>query len=255
MLQKSIKFFAVILIVMIAMTGTLSAKSEMKKETRFQIGFGLIVNTSNLLGLIESVKMYNAMVNGATYNYPGLTQEQQDAMNKINGAMQRALLVANILGGMEYGLQMRILWQIMMIETDLTVLPLDGSYNGRLDMVLSVMGGIKAPFFIMPYLLAGVDFTFSFYPNQFASLENWKDRWAATDNFAFRPGLNIKAGLDLKFPNFSIGGYYQYTIKDFQEFTLWYEKLKEANISASDAAGMIFGAQSRFGIAVSLYIP
>ena len=116
------------------------------------------------------------------------------------------------------------------------------------------MVGIRCPFFIMPYLIAGPTFTFSFYPEQFTQVENWKGDWAATDNFAFRPGLNTRAGLDFKFRGWSIGAYYQYTIKDFQEFGSWFWHLTNAGYSQADAVGKIFGAQSRFGASMCFYI-
>ena len=98
------------------------------------------------------------------------------------------------------------------------------------------------------------NFTFSFYPSEFTKLENWKGRWAATDNFAFRPGINLRAGLDFKFKGFSIGAYYQYTIKDFQEFTGWYYAIVSEGLTQQQAAGMIFGAQSRFGASLCWYV-
>ncbi len=253
MKQNKIKIFAIIFLLVLVLSSSVFAKSQKRDEKRFQIGFGAIISTSNLLGLIESAKMAQAIKDNNDYDYPGITEEEKAALQSLNGAMQRAILVANILGAMEYGVQLRILWHILMVETDLVLLPFDGSYNGRLDFSWAVMAGIRCPFFIMPYFLAGVNFTFSFYPKEFTEKENWKGDWAATDNFVFRPGLNLRAGLDLKFKNFSIGGYYQYSIKDFQEFSLWYNKIVDEGINKSDAVGMILGSQSRFGVALCFY--
>ena len=232
----------------------LNCNCQKGDEKRFQLGFGGVVSTSNILGLIESAKMFKSIKSGNDYDYPGISPEEQQALKDLDGAMQRAILVANILGAMEYGLQFRILWHVLMVEADLFVLPFDGSYNGRVDLLFTAMAGVRAPFWIMPYLLCGANFTFSFYPKEFATVENWKGDWAATENFCFRPGLNVRVGLDIKFKSFSIGGYYQYCIKDFQEFSNWFEDLKASNVTPAAAAGMIFGSQSRFGVALCWYI-
>lgn len=248
------KILGVIIILVLVLSVSIHAKSQKRDEKRFQLGFGAIVSTGNLLGIIESVKMSQAIQSGNDYDYPGISKEESEALNNLDGAMQRAILVANILGSMEYGFQFRLLWNILMVEADLFVLPFDGSYNGRVDMLLQVMAGVRAPFWIMPYIIGGANFTFSFYPGQFTTLENWKGRWAATDNFAFRPGFNLRTGLDFKFKGFSIGAYYQYTVKDVQEYTLWYDAIVNAGIAPNKAVGMIFGAQSRFGVSLCWYI-
>ena len=229
-------------------------KNSKYNENRLQFGFGVMVSTGNLLGMIESVRMYNSIKSDTDYDYPGLSDEDKESLQELEGSMQRAILIANIFGSMEYGLQLRILWRALIIETDLVLTPYDGSYNGRMDFTWPIMVGVRAPFFIMPYIMAGVNFTFSFYPDEFVSKENWKGDWAATDNFVFRPGLSTRAGLDFKFKKFSLGAYYQYTIKDFEEFTAWYGELTSEGVSSSDAVVKIFGAQSRFGITLCWYL-
>lgn len=230
------------------------AKTKKEDEQRFQLGMGITLSSCNLLNLIEDAKLYESIKNDTDYSFTGLDEDEQEALNEISGAMKRAILVANILGGMEYGLQFRILYKIMLFETDVTLLPFDGSYNGRIDLLLSPMIGVRAPFFIMPYIITGVCFTFQFYPSEFTSKEEWKGDWAATNNFAFRPGLNTRIGLDLKIKGFSIGAYYQWTVKDFQEFTSWYWHIVDTGYSGVEAGWKIFAAQSRFGIAISLYV-
>lgn len=254
MSKRIIKVIGIFLLLMFLLSTSIFAKSQKRDEKRFQLGFGAIVSTSNILGMIESVKMARAIQTDTNYAYPGISDEEAAALNELDGAMQRAILVANILGAMEYGFQFRLLWHVLMVEADLFVLPFDGSYNGRVDMLVLAMAGVRAPFWIMPYLIGGVNFTFSFYPNEFATIENWKDRYAATDNFAFRPGMVWRAGLDFKFKGFSIGAYYQYTVKDFQEYTNWYNAIVSEGIPKERAAGMIFGAQSRFGASLCWYI-
>lgn len=246
------KLFLVLLLIGILMM-PLFGKNK-PDEMNFQLGIGGLISTSNLLGLIESVKLYNAMVNDQDYEYPGVTEEQQEALKNINGSMARAIMVANILGAMEYGLSARILWNVLIAEVDLFFLPFDGSYNGRLDFMAVPLIGVRSPWFIQLYAMAGVPFVFSFYPDKLTQIENWRTRWAATDNFAFRIGLMIRLGLDLKFKTFSIGGYYQYTIKDFEEFTAWHNAFRDIGVTPADAAGKIFAAQSRFGIAISFYL-
>lgn len=253
MIRRLYKIFwlAVILILLVSTFTFAKTKNSLADELRFQISLGPIISTGNLLGLIESVKMYNAIKDNTFYDYPGLTDAQKQSFKNLNGAMQRAVLVANILGSMEYGIHARFMWHMLMSEVDVVLLPFDGSYNGRLDFSVQPMIGIRAPFFIMPYLIIGPLFTFSFYPEEMTKIENWKGNWASTDNFAFRPGLITRVGLDIKFKTFAIGGYYQYTIKDFQEFSLWYQDLITGGFTPSDAAGKIFGAQSRFGVVLS----
>ena len=115
------------------------------------------------------------------------------------------------------------------------------------------MIGVRGPFFIMPYIIGGLAFTFSFYPSEYTSIEEWKGDWAATSNFAFRPGINTRIGLDLKFPKLSIGAYYQWTVKDFQEFSSWYWHIMNVGYSNAEAIGKIIAGQSRFGISICLY--
>lgn len=240
-------------------------------EKRFQVGLGGQISSSNMLNFINNIRIFNALDslnNGGTYE--DLSPEQKAVTSKeqyyklrdLGSAFQKTLFIANILATMDYSFQLRLLWKILIIETDLTLLPFNGSYNGRLDLMLTVNGGIRAPFWIMPYLMGGVNFTFQFYPDEVYKIEKWKSDWGAFKNFVFRPGINVRAGLDIKFRVFSIGAYYQYTIKDFEEFTDWLGILKSALITSGEsaeaagvkAAGMVLGAQSRFGINFCWYL-
>lgn len=248
-MKRTILLIAIFLIIFSSLIYSKSKNDEMK----FKFGIGGYISTSNLLGLIEDIKMYEAIKNDTDYEYPGLTDEQKEAFNNLSEGMRRAILVANILGGMEYGLHARILWKALISELDLVLLPFDGSYNGRLDFCIIPMIGIRAPFFIMPYIMLGPTFTFSFYPEEFAKFEEWKSNYAATSNFAFRPGINTRLGVDLKLGNFAIGGYYQHTVKDFQEFTSWYWHLA-ASFGSAEAVGRILASQSRFGVVITFYI-
>jgi hypothetical protein len=246
----SLLFIVIILILPFSLT----AKTKQSDESRFQLGFGVMVSTSNLLGLIQSVKMSSDIKDS------GLTPEQISAFNSLPDSMKRSIYVSNILGSMEYGVVGRILWSALMLESDVLILPFDGAYNGRLDLVWTGNVGVRAPFWIMPYLSAGANFTFSWYPSSVASVDPWKSRWGSIGNFAWRPGINARAGLDFKFKHFSIGAYYQYTIKDFEEFTGWTTQLTEnirANTGVQDVglqvAGMVIAAQSRFGVSLVWY--
>lgn len=251
---KQIKNKLLLIIVLIILVQfVIFPETKKFNEQKLQFGFGFMVSTCNLLNLIESAKIYDAIKNDTDYNFPGVDEEEQEALLKLNGGMKRAILVANILGGMEYGAQFRILYKIMIFETDIILLPFDGSYNGRLDLLLTPMIGVRAPFYIMPYFISGLALTFSFYPSEFTSIEEWKGNWAATTNFAFRPGIITRLGLDLKIEGFSIGAYYQWTVKDFQEFGSWYWHIMNAGYSSSSAVGRILAAQSRFGISICLY--
>ncbi|OHD18248.1 MAG: hypothetical protein A2Y34_09275 [Spirochaetes bacterium GWC1_27_15] len=252
--MKKILIFCLLIVCLI------SAFSKTKKsdEKRFQIGFGGMVSTSNLMGMIENTKLYQAIENGSQYDYPGLDTEQSKAINNLAKNMGRAILVANILGGLEYGFEARLLWNALMLESDLIFLPFDASYNGRMDFVVTTNIGIRAPFWIMPYITAGANFTFSWYPENVTKIDKWKS-WGVFNNFVWRPGVNLRCGLDLKFRHFSIGAYYQYTIKDFDEFVGWWQTLsdnlynKGLKNAAEQAAGLIFASQSRFGISMVFY--
>jgi len=232
------------------------AKSDIdlkKMLLGFKFGIGFSVQSPNMLGLIESAKMYEAINSGGSYDYPGLTDEQKNALKSLDVGMQTAIITANILAGLEYGLKFRIMYHVLIADADLTFLPFDGSYNGRIDLGLSLNAGIRAPFFIQPYLMAGVLFNFSFYPDEFWKVEEWKSNYAGFKNFLFRPGMQFRLGLDLNFIGFTIGVHYQYAIKDFDEFTLYYNSLASIS-SPSDAATKIFCYQSKVGFDMVWYL-
>lgn len=251
------KTLCVFVLLFVCIICNLSAKTKKSDEGRFQMGFGVMVSSSNLMSLIETVKMYQAREKGEVYKYPGLSDEDSEKLNSIAANMNRAILVANILGGLEYGANFRILWKALMLDSNIVLLPFDGSYNGRFDFLVNANIGIRAPFWIMPYLSAGINFTFSWYPENVTNIDSWKT-WGVFNNFVFRPGINARAGLDIKFRHFSIGAYYQYTIKDFDEFGVWYNNLKDSMAgdpeAQNKAIGLVLGAQSRFGACISWYV-
>lgn len=224
------------------------------REQRIQFGFGGTIATGNFLSFIETCRMIYHAENGVDYSFPGTSKQEFQHYNELSKNMQRAIWTANLFGSLEYNFQTRLLWNFFMAHADLGFIPMESSYNGRFDFALSVNAGIRAPFFIQPYLTAGVNFTFSFYPDKVANIENWKTKsgYGIIDNFAFRPGVNFVGGLDIKFSRFSIGVFYKYTISDFAEFSHWYEELTSKG--AENAAGMIFGSQSRVGIAAIFYL-
>lgn len=257
-MKKRSKILLVVVLFILITTTIVFGRSKKSNEKRFQLGFGFTVSTNNLLGLIEDVRMTQAIDSGSSYDYPGLSTTQKAALNDIDVGMRRAIMIANILGGMEYGLQMRILWSALMMEMNLNVIPLDGSYNGRLDLRFQFGIGLRAPFFIMPYILVGATANFSFYPGEVQQIEDWRTYF--TNNFALSPGIDAKIGLDLKFKKWSIGAYYLYSIRDFKEFTDWWGELWN-NLSSGDtqaaqnqAWGMIVAAQSKFGASLCFYL-
>jgi len=223
---------------------------------KFHLGFGLTATTGNLLGLIENARLYDALYNNKPYDYPGLTAEQRDAVMKLNKGMVRTLIVANVFASLEYGLRTRIMFHAFMSDIDLVFLPNDGTYNGRFDFELVPAVGVRLPWFIMPYITAGPTFTFSFYPDKVANVENWKTKagYGIYENFAFRVGLNIKTGVDLNFRRVMVGVFYQYEVKDFAEFTDFYYTILDGGFTPAEAAGMVFGYQSRFGISLVINI-
>jgi hypothetical protein len=223
---------------------------------KVHLGFGITATTGNLLGLIENARLYNALYNNQEYNYPGLTESEKTAVKNLNKGMLNTLIAANILATMEYGLRTRIMFHAFISDIDLVFLPCDGTFNGRFDFQIVPTFGIRAPWFIMPYLTAGPSFTFSFYPGKVADIENWKTKtgYGVADNFVFRPGLNIKTGIDINFRRFTIGAFYQYEIKDFAEFTDYYNAIIANGFTSSEAATKIFGYQSRFGVSIAINI-
>lgn len=244
---------------------SLFGKTTKTNELRFQLGFGGFVNTSNLMGLIENAKMIEKINNSSSNpDIYGLTDEQKEAFGKISNGMQTAVIVANMLGGFEYGLKLRMLWHVIIADVDFNILPLDGSYNGRFDMMLSANLGVRAPFWIMPYATMGATFTFSFYspnvdfsnPDTYKNADAWKNyAYGAFKNFVFRPGINTRLGLEFKFKGFSIGGYYQWTVKDFDEFKGFYlELVNNVGRDQASAVGTILGYQSRFGLDFVFYL-
>ena len=228
-------------------------------EKRFQIGFGFNITTSNLLSLIDNVKMGQALTNlDSGKSYEDLTPEEKILMSKeqfehfknLSQNARNGLLVANIFGSMEYAFKLRFLWKILMIETDFSLVPYNGFYNGRFDFGITANGGVRLPYVVMPYITGGINLSFHFYPDAVYKIEPWKARWGSYENFAFRFGLNIKGGLDFKFKIFSIGIYYQWVVKDFQEFSDWFSEITnnlknagepEQNAQAK-ASGMILAS-------------
>jgi hypothetical protein len=245
------KILVISIVFVLAISVLTFAKTKKSDESRFQLGFGVMVSTSNLYGLIQNVQMSNNQ-------YAGLTSEQVAALESLPETTKRSIYIANILGGMEYAVSMRLLWSALMIESDLVLLPFDNSTNGRLDFLVNANIGVRAPFWIMPYITAGPTFTFSWYPSNVkdVTVESWKSAWGSVGNFVWRPGLNARAGLDFKFRHFSIGAYYQYTIKDFQEFANMADYLV-SNTTIKElpqAVGMVFASQSRFGLQLVWYL-
>lgn len=256
------KNFIIIIGLIFLLAFSANAKTKKKYELKkLQFGFGGTIATGNLLGLIENVRMMSSLSAGDEYSYPGMSDEQSAALEDMAVSMRRAIMVANILGSMEYGLQFRILKHAFIFHSDLIFLPFEGSYNGKIDLLLSVNAGIRAPFFIMPYITAGLNFSFSFYPDKVVYVDTWKKDagYGVVENFVWRPGMNTIVGLDIKFKKFSFGVYYKYTIKDFNEFGHWFgalvNDLEESTSAARErAAGMVFGSQSRFGITFTRYL-
>lgn len=187
-----------------------------------------------------------------------MSKEQFGHLKSLSANIRSGILIANIFGGMEYAFQLRFLWRILMIETDFLLVPYNGFYNGRFDFGINANGGVRLPFVVMPYITGGINLSFHFYPDAVYKIEPWKARWGCYENFAFRLGVNIKGGLDFKFKVFSFGFYYQWIVKDFQEFLRLVGEIvnnlknsgeKEGEAQAK-AFRMIFGAQSRFGVSI-----
>ena len=72
----------------------------------------------------------------------------------------------NVFKSLQYGLQFRLLYKIFMGESDLLFLPTNG-INGGMNITFTPMIGIRAPFIVMPYLVAGPAFTYGFNIDKF----------------------------------------------------------------------------------------
>jgi hypothetical protein len=258
MVNKKISIVIMLFILSLSFTWSETSKDSIFSwdTKQFHFGFGATITTGNLLGLIESAKLYDTLYNNKAYDYPGLTPQQQAAVSNLNKGMTSALIAANILATMQYGIRTRLMYHVFISDIDLIFLPCDGTYNGRFDFQLVPTIGIRMPWFIMPYITAGPSFTFSFYPDKVVDIENWKTKagYGVVDKFVFRPGLNIRVGADLNFRRVTIGAFYQYEIKDFAEFTDYYNSIVQNGFSSTEAAGKIFGYQSRFGVSLVINV-
>lgn len=251
MLKKTAKLITVVAIMLLLASSLLYSKSKKNDEKRFQLGAGVNISTANLFGLIHSIKM----TTNKDYTSLGLSQQASD---ELPDNIKQTIMIANIFASMEYAIQLRMLAHAVMIEADLIFLPVDNAASGRFDMLLTVNLGLRAPFWLMPYITAGANFTFSWYPGRVVDIENWRSTYGRNiaENFAWSPGINLKIGLDLKFKQFSAGVYYQYMVKDFNEFSKKFKRvfMDMTNSDSSSAFGMLFGSQSRFGVSVCWYL-
>lgn len=250
-MKQIIKRIMIIILAVFLVTGTIDAKSKKKDEKRFQIGFGILMSTSNLFSLIHSAKMaYEDDMSSV-----GIDKQTSE---KISLNVRQTVLVANIFANMEYAFQFRILANIFIGESNIILLSIDSSSNGRFDTVITLNGGIRLPMWIMPYIMAGANFTFSWYPGRVVDFENWRTTYGSNiaEKFAWSPGMNIKIGLDIKFRLFSAGVYYVYMIKDFNEFGGKVAQVANdmTNGDFNTAGAMIFSSQSRFGVSVCWYL-
>jgi hypothetical protein len=216
---------------------------------KFHFGIGVTATTGNLSGLIDNVRL---LYNNQVYDYPGWTAEQKEVISKLDSQTVRGLVFANILCSMEYGIRTRFMYHVFISDIDLVFLPSDSSTNGRFDFQLIPTIGVRVPWLLMPYITAGPSFTFSFYPDKISDADNWKTKagYGVFNNFVFRPGLNIRTGLDLNLRRMTIGVFYEYGIKDFAEFSDYYRSLIINGYSVNDAVWRVFNYQGRFGASI-----
>jgi hypothetical protein len=234
-------------------------KDQIKKineqEKELQYGFGIIVNSNDIKTGYENYERSQAIKDGYEYSYPGFSDKQQEALTELDTWMQKSILATYVLRNMEYGIQFRLLWKYLISETDFVFTPTDYSDNSKINIAIAPMIGFRSPRFIMPYFMAGPNFTLAVNPEIYKSESNWHDKINATKNtLSFSPGLIVRTGVDTKFKRFSLGFYYQYKIKDFSEFNYWNSLYKEGEITGQEAFGNSLAQNSRFGISMSWYI-
>lgn len=227
------------------------AKKVKKDEKRFQFGIGLHVNSLNFSGMNQVYDIFQSIKDDEDYDYPGISDLEEDSIHNLSNWMQNDILASYILRNQEYGMHIRILWNVLIFETDFDFLPMDYTNSERSNIMLAPMIGIRYPSFIMPYIMIGPNLNVGFETTDKGS---WHDKINTVKNsLIFTPGLILKTGLDFKAQYFSIGLYYQYRLKDFNELTYWYSIFNEGGISNTEAFWNIVGSQSRIGITFSVY--
>ena len=226
-------------------------KKEKKDEKRFQFGIGMHVNSLNFTGMNEVYNIFNSIKNDEDYTYPGISEEKEDSIQNLDSSMQKDILAGYIMRNQEYGFHLRILWNALIFETDFTLLPIDYTNNERSNIMVAPMIGLRYPYFIMPYFMVGPNLNIAVATDNSGT---WKDKIDyIKNNLIITPGLIFKTGVDFKVDYFSIGLYYQYRMKDFNEINYWYSIFQEGAISNTDAFWNIIGSQSRIGLTFSVY--
>lgn len=224
-------------------------------EKEFQIGFGVILNSPTISIMKDIKKTRKSIKTNEDYSYSGLSDEEMESILSLDNSMQNDLLFINILKSMEYGLQLRIMHKILITETDISLLPYNYYADRNMQVQLSVTAGVRCPFLIMPYFLAGPVFTVDFNPNEIRNEYNKKGKISAfKKKLIFNLGLNIKTGLDVKLKRFSVGLYYQFKMTGLETFGYWYNQIKGNNISLFKAFKNIISDFSCFGMSFCWYI-
>jgi hypothetical protein len=175
----------------------------------------------------------------------------EDSIQGLDGWMQEDILAGYIMRNQEYGINFRVLWNLLIFETDFTILPMDYTNSERSNIMIAPMIGIRLPRFVMPYIMVGANLNFSFATGDEGTVFD-KANYTA-NSVIVQPGLILKTGVDFKTDFFSIGLYYQYRMKDFNEVNYWYSTFQEGGISSADAFWNVIGSQSRIGIIFSVY--
>ena len=226
-------------------------KKEKKDEKRFQFGIGMHINSLSFSGMSEARDILNSIKNDNDYTYPGINEDMENNLQSLDKWMQKDILAGYIMRNQEYGIHLRILWHVLIFETDFTLLPMDYTKSERSNIMIAPMIGLRYPHFVMPYLMIGPNLNIGFETDDSGT---WQDRIHYIKNsLIVRPGLILKTGVDLKADYFSIGLYYQYRMKDFNEVNYWYSEFIDGCITGTDAFWNIIGSQSRIGLTFSVY--
>jgi hypothetical protein len=224
-----------------------------KDDLNFHFQIGAYLNTCNFMNVMEDIRMGRAIISNSEYINVGMTKDQAKEYVDMPKSIKTGVMIANIVGSFEFGFKYRVKWNVLLFDSDVSILFYDGSYNSRLDFEFSNDIGIRMPYWIMPYASCGPNYTLSFYQNYFDLVEDWRTHYLAYQNVMYRIGFHARLGVDFNLKKFSIGLYYQYTIKDFDEFGgFCFAQIYVKNNFACAAIG-IFAYQSRLG--VSLLFP
>jgi len=244
-----------VLILIIIFPQIIFSNNYFDKEKEFQMGIGSIMTSNNLKNMIETKKRLIAIKHDYDYEMKGVNDEDQEKIESLDKNIQRGIVFSNVLKSMGYGLEFRILWRAMIVEIDFISVPYTYDFKDNESQIIFIpMLGIKAPFLLMPYFLAGPIFTFGLFNNGISEGRIWQNKKKYVENSFFRIGLNLKIGFDIKFKCFSFGCFCQYSINNIKKYFYDVSQIINSDYSKHEIVNNFFRERSYFGISFCCYI-